>query len=458
MTDTPEPELVSFSEAAKVWAKIGLTSFGGPAGQIAMMHEELVQKRRWISEERFLHALAYCMLLPGPEAQQLATYVGWLMHKTRGGLVAGTLFVLPGFVTMLGLSAAYATFHAFGPVAALFFGLRCAVLALVVEALLRVAKRALSTRAHTGIAVAAFLLLFVFAVPFPVVLVFAGASAYGLDKLGVRLEAEKKPTATSDAAAGTTVLDVLERRGMLAHAAPSMSRALRVLAVCAVVWAMPIAVAALVQGRDSILVTEGLFFSKTAVVTFGGAYAVLSYIAQAAVTTYHWLAPGEMLDALGLAETTPGPLILVVEMVGFLGAYRNPGMSSPLAAGTLGACMTTWVTFVPCFTWVFVGGPYIEKLREYRPLRIALSAVTAAVVGVVANLSVWFALHTLFRVVDERVAGPFHWLVPSPSSVDPKAVALALLAALALFRWKWSIPKTLVITASCGMGIQFVLH
>lgn len=458
MTDTPEPELVSFSDAAKVWAKIGLTSFGGPAGQIAMMHEELVQKRRWISEERFLHALAYCMLLPGPEAQQLATYVGWLMHKTRGGLVAGTLFVLPGFVLMLGLSAAYATFHALGPVAALFFGLRCAVLALVLEALLRVAKRALSTRAHTGIAVAAFLLLFVFAVPFPLVLVLAGASAYALDALGVRLEAETKPAATLADAPCTTVLDVLERRGMLAHAAPSMPRALRALATCAVVWAMPIVLAALVQGRDSVLVTEGLFFSKTAVVTFGGAYAVLSYIAQEAVATYHWLAPGEMLDALGLAETTPGPLILVVEMVGFLGAYRNPGAWSPLAAGILGACITTWVTFVPCFTWVFVGGPYIEKLRGYRPLRIVLSAVTAAVVGVIANLSLWFALHTLFRVVDARGAGPFHWLVPSPSSLDPRAMALSLLAGLALFRWKWSVPKTLFVTASCGIGLHLALR
>jgi chromate transporter len=458
VTDPTEPESVSFSEAAKVWAKIGLTSFGGPAGQIAMMHEELVRKRRWISEERFLHALAYCMLLPGPEAQQLATYVGWLMHKTRGGLVAGTLFVLPGFVTMLGLAAAYATFHALGPVAALFFGLRCAVLALVVEALLRVAKRALSTRAHVGIAVAAFVLLFAFAVPFPLVLVLAGASAYGLDKLGMRLEAEQKAAATTDAPPDTTVLDVLARKGMLAHTAPSLPRTLRVLTICGLVWAAPIALAALAHGRGSVLVTEGTFFSKTAVMTFGGAYAVLSYIAQEAVSTYHWLSPGEMLDALGLAETTPGPLILVVEMVGFLGAYRNPGAFSPLVAGTLGACMTTWVTFVPCFTWIFVGGPYIEKLRGYRPLRIVLSAVTAAVVGVIGNLSLWFALHTLFRVVDERVTGPIHWIVPSPSTLDPRVAGLALLAGLALFRWKWSVPKTLAVTASCGMALHFVLR
>lgn len=458
MTDTPEPARVSFADAAKVWAKIGLTSFGGPAGQIAMMHEELVQKRRWLSEERFLHALAYCMLLPGPEAQQLATYVGWLMHRRRGGLVAGTLFVLPGFVLMLGLSAVYATFHVLGPVAALFFGLRSAVLALVVEALLRVAKRALATRAHAAIAAAAFFLLFLFAVPFPLVLVLAGASAYALDALGIRLEAETKPVAPLHTVPCTTVLDVLERQGMLAHTSPSVPRALRALATCAVVWVMPVALAALVQGRGSVLVTEGLFFSKTAVVTFGGAYAVLSYIAQEAVTTYHWLAPGEMLDALGLAETTPGPLILVVEMVGFLGAYRNPGAWSPLAAGVLGACTTTWVTFVPSFTWVFVGGPYIEKVRGYRPLRIVLSAVTAAVVGVVANLSLWFSVHTLFRTVDERAAGPLHWLVPKASSLDPRALALSIFAALALFRWKWSVPKTLAVTASCGLALHFALR
>src|SRR5688572_7069912 len=352
---------VSFGQAIRVWARIGLLSFGGPAGQVALMHKELVEQRKWIDEERFLHALNYCMLLPGPEAQQLATYIGWLMHKTRGGLAAGLLFVLPGFVSILALSLLYAGFRDLPAIAALFFGLKAAVLAVVVEAVLRVGKRALKTRLMVLLAALAFIAIFFFDVPFPVVVLAAGLFGF----LGSRLfpgafppPAQKKATSEHH-----TVIDRMAEAGELGHTSPSTPRAALVLATCTVLWALPFVVFGSIFGWGSVFVEEGVFFSKAAMVTFGGAYAVLAYIAQRAVETYGWLQPGEMVDGLGLAETTPGPLIMVVQFVGFLGAFRDPGTLPPLVAGVLGSIVTVWVTFVPCFLWIFLGAPYIEALR-----------------------------------------------------------------------------------------------
>ncbi|MES1184655.1 MAG: chromate efflux transporter [Myxococcales bacterium] len=440
---------VSFGEAVLVWAKIGLLSFGGPAGQVALMHQELVDKRRWIDEERFLHALNYCMLLPGPEAQQLATYIGWLMHKTRGGLVAGILFVAPGFAAILLLSLLYAGFGQLPAVAALFFGLKAAVLAVVVEAVLRIGKRALKSALLMVLAALAFVAIFFFEVPFP--LVVLAAAAAGL--VGSRLAPGAFPQAPSAKPAGThaTVIDRMAEAGELAHTRPSSARAVRVLLVAGVLWGVPLVLLRQRLGATSVFWQEGAFFSRAAVVTFGGAYAVLAYIAQEAVDTFHWLHPGEMLDGLGLAETTPGPLIMVVQFVGFMGAFRHPGDLPPLLAGVLGSLVTVWVTFVPCFLWIFLGAPYIEALRQSRPLRAALAAITAAVVGVILNLSLWFGLHVVFRRVGEQHFGPLRLLIPDLASVDIAAAALAVLAMLSMFRFKLGLPKTLAGSAALGI-------
>jgi chromate transporter len=440
---------VSFGEAVLVWAKIGLLSFGGPAGQVALMHQELVDKRRWIDEERFLHALNYCMLLPGPEAQQLATYIGWLMHKTRGGLVAGILFVAPGFAAILLLSLLYAGFGQLPAVAALFFGLKAAVLAVVVEAVLRIGKRALKSALLMALAALAFVAIFFFEVPFP--LVVLAAAVTGL--VGSRLAPNAFPQAPSAKPAGAhaTVIDRMAEAGELAHTLPSSARALRVLLVAGLLWGLPLVLLRQRLGATSVFWREGAFFSRAAVVTFGGAYAVLAYIAQEAVDTFHWLHPGEMLDGLGLAETTPGPLIMVVQFVGFMGAFRHPGGLPPLWAGVVGSLVTVWVTFVPCFLWIFLGAPYIEALRQSRPLRAALAAITAAVVGVILNLSLWFGLHVVFRRVGEQHFGPLRLLIPDLVSVDIAAAALAALAMLSMFRFKLGLPKTLAGSAALGI-------
>jgi chromate transporter len=442
------PERVSFAQAFRVWAKIGFLSFGGPAGQVALMHQELVEKRRWIDEERFLHALNYCMLLPGPEAQQLATYIGWLMHRTRGGLAAGLLFVVPGFVAMLGLSMLYAGFGQVPAVAALFFGLKAAVLSVVVEAVLRIGKRALKSRLLVVLAALAFVAIFFFELPFPLVVFAAGLAGFA----GVRSWPSAFPAPAKAKADGEheTVIARMGAAGELSHTAPSVGRAFRVVLVAGAAWLVPIALLAAAFGRDSVLVEEGVFFSKTALVTFGGAYAVLAYVAQRAVDTYGWLRPGEMLDGLGLAETTPGPLILVLEFVGFLAAHRNPGTLSPLLAGVLGATTTAWVTFAPCFLWIFLGAPYVEALRSHRSLSAALSAITAAVVGVILNLSLWFGLHLLFGHIDERHVGPLRLLVPDLGTLDVAAMALAVLSMLALFRFRLGLPRTLAASALLG--------
>jgi chromate transporter len=439
---------VAFGEAVRVWAKIGLLSFGGPAGQVALMHRELVETRKWIDEERFLHALNYCMLLPGPEAQQLATYIGWLLHRTRGGLAAGLLFVLPGFVAILGLSVLYAGFREVPTVAAVFFGLKAAVLAVVVEAVLRIGRRALKSRFMVGIAALAFVAIFFFDLAFP--LVVLGAALLGLVGDRIVPGAVPQPTASTAERGGDSLIERMAAAGELSHAEPSTGRSIRVLVVCLVLWALPVIVLGVVLGAESVFVEEGLFFSKAAVVTFGGAYAVLAYIAQRAVETYGWLRPGEMLDGLGLAETTPGPLIMVVQFVGFLGAYRHAGGMSPMLAGVVGSLVTVWVTFVPCFLWIFLGAPYIEALRGNRALRAALSAITAAVVGVILNLSIWFGLHVVFARVNERHVGPLRLFTPDLASLDLAATVLAGLAMLAMFRFHLGLTKTLALCATLG--------
>ncbi len=450
MPDSPPPTLVSLREAAWVWAKIGLLGFGGPAGQVALMHRELVERRKWIDEARFLHALNYCMLLPGPEAQQLATYIGWLMHRTRGGLVAGVLFILPGFFAILGLSVVYACYGQQPLVLALFFGLKAAVLALVVEAVLRIGKRALKGPLMVAVAVVAFVSLALFGVPLPAVVVAAGLLGFA----GSRLAPQAFPSLPEVAGSTVpgTVIERLEAEGRLAHTKPRHARTLWLLAVFAAVWAAPLVVLRHSFGAASVFVREGVFFSKAAVVTFGGAYAVLAYIAQQAVDTYGWLAPGEMLDGLGLAETTPGPLIMVVQFVGFMGAFRHPGGLAPVTAGVLGSIVTVWVTFVPCFLWIFVGAPYIEALRGYRPLHAALSTITAAVVGVILNLSIWFGLHVVFRHLHEVTYGPVHLLVPELGSIDGGAATIAAIAMVAMLRFKVGLPKTLLGSAVLGVA------
>ncbi len=455
---TPDPSSdtrsVSLGQAARVWAKIGVLGFGGPAGQVALMHRELVERRHWIDEPRFLHALSYCTLLPGPEAQQLATYVGWLLHGIRGGLVAGGLFVLPGFVAILALSLLYAGLRELPALAAVFFGLKAAVLAVVVEAVGRIGKRALKSRALVLVAALAFVALFFFDTPFPAVIL--GAALVGIAAACVRPDAYGETSVAPAAVVRESLIEQLARRGLLAHTAPSGRRAARIVVTCSVLWAAPIVVALVLLGPSSVFVREGLFFSQAAVVTFGGAYAVLAYVAQQAVEEFGWLQPGEMLDGLGLAETTPGPLIMVVQFVAFLGAWRNPGSMSPMVAGVVGSAMTAWVTFVPCFLWIFLGAPYIEAVRGNRWVRAALSTITAAVVGVVLNLSVWFGLHVVFAEVETLRVGPLHTVVPRLASIDFAAAVLAAAAMVAMLGFRVGLPATLAAAAVLGAAWQLL--
>lgn len=431
------PARPSFAEATRVWLRIGLISFGGPSAQIALMHRLLVDERRWIGEAQFLHALNFCMLLPGPEAHQLATYVGWLLHGTRGGLVAGILFVLPGFVVILTLSALYATFQAVPLVQALFFGIKAAVLAVVVEALLRIGRRILKGRGHLALAVLAFVAIFALGIPFPLIVLGAALAGW----LGARLAPAQFPAVQAHGAAEHEIGD---------GGNASTGWALRVALVCLLLWWLPIGAAVLAAGPDDVFVAIGLFFSKLAVVTFGGAYAVLAYMAQAAVDGYGWLRPGEMLDGLGLAETTPGPLILVTSFVGFLAAFRDPGVLPPLLAGALGALLTVWVTFVPCFLWIFLGAPFVERLRHLKALAAALAGITAAVVGVIANLAVWFALHFWFRSFATVEVGPLRLELPIAASIDGAALLLAVAAMVALLHLRLGLLPVLAGSAVAG--------
>ena len=437
-------DVVPLRAATKVWALVGLQSFGGPAGQIAVMQRALVDERRWIGRGRFLHALNFCTILPGPEATQLAVYIGWLLNGVVGGLIAGVLFVLPGIVAIYALSAVYVAYGDTTAVVALFAGIGPAVLAIVAQALLRIGGRALRSRWLVLFAVGAFLALAFFAVPFPAVVLTAGLLGW---LIGRRRPGALTSTAEPDEGPPPLIAD-----DALHDDRPSLGRTGRVLAVGLVVWWTPVLAVALLTGRGSTLTTQGVFFSGTAMVTVGGAYAVLSYVAQRAVESYGWLGPGEMVRGLALAETTPGPLIMVLQFVGFLGAYRNPGSLDPWVAATVGALLTTWVTFVPAMLLVFLGAPYVERLRSTRKVADALAGVTAAVVGVIANLTLFFALHTLFGTVRQHDADPLHVEVPDLSTLRPLAVVVALLAAVLLFRLRWSVLRTLGVCALVGLA------
>ena len=412
-----------------MWFGISLRTFGGPAGQIAVMHEEIVEKRKLIGESRFLHALSFCTLLPGPEAQQLAIYLGWLLNGTTGGLIAGTLFVVPGFIAMMALSAIYAQWGATKIVTAIFFGLGPAVIAIVVQAVWRMSKRSLKTSTLRWLAIGAFLSLVLFSVPFPLVILVAGVVGVIANKKSVSNDAEP------------------------ALAQPKASHPLRIIMIGLTLWFLPIAIAAVALGRDHVFVDEGLFFSGTAVVTFGGAYAVLSFVAQRAVNVFHWLLPGEMVNGLALAETTPGPLIMVVQYVAFLGAFRNAGTMNPWVAGIVGSSLVVWVTFVPCFLFVFLGAPYVERLRTNRSLSAAMSAVSAAVVGVIANLSVYFSLHTLFVNTTHTNYGILRITLPAWDSVNVRALVLTALACVLVFRYKWSTVRVMLMLAAVGCAV-----
>ncbi len=443
---------ISFGEAARVWLQIGLNSFGGPAGQIAVMHRTLVGERRWVSEERFLHALNYCMLLPGPEAQQLTVYLGWLLHGYAGGLVAGTLFVLPGALAMLGLSLLYATFATVAPVAAALAGVKAAVLAVVVEAVIRIGRRALRNGVMKGLAAASFVAIFFFGVPFPLLILAAGAVGLAGGWRWPEVFAAKPAGAGGDKPGDKPVVDALLDRQIPAHTVPSVRRALGVLAIGLPLWLGPVAVLWAWRGPEDVYVKLGAFFSQAAVVTFGGAYAVLAHVGQQAVEVHGWLEPQEMLDGLGLAETTPGPLILVLQHVAFLAAWRNPGDLPPWLAGTLGAGLCLWTTFAPCFLWIFLGAPWVERLRQSRLLSAALSSITAAVVGVVLNLAVWFALHVLFTELRTVEAAGMRLLWPVWGSVQPGMALIAAGAMVAVLRFHAGMLPVLAGSALAGLA------
>ena len=436
--------LPSFREATLVWARIGCLSFGGPAGQIALMHREVVDERHWVSDRRFLHALNFCTLLPGPEAQQLAIYLGWLMHGAKGGVAAGVLFVLPGALVMLALSIVYALAGEVPLVAALFFGLKSAVLILVVEAVLRIGRRALKGQIAWLLAAGSFSALFLFAVPFPVVMLAAGVVGVLLPQHftgGGHGQASNGPPALLDVA---MTLDP--------GRADRMARGARLAGIAALsLWLLPVAA---LLWEDGVFGEIAWFFSKMAVVTFGGAYAVLAYVAQDAVQSYRWLSAPEMLTGLGLAETTPGPLILVLQFVGFLAGFRTSGSMGGLVGGIIASALTLWVTFMPCFAFVFLGAPLVERLQHVRPLSAALAAITAAVVGVIANLAVWFALHVLFlRTVPIHI-GPIGFDAPVPSSLDPWALLLAAMAGASLLWRKLGVLRTLLICAAASLALH----
>jgi chromate transporter len=437
--------LVPFAVAFRYWLRLGFINFGGPAGQIAIMHDELVERKRWISNGRFLHALNYCMLLPGPEAQQLAIYIGWLLNGAWGGIVAGVLFILPAFFLILGLSWTYVVHGDISWVAAIFYGLRAAVIALVLAAVIRVGSKALKNPLLMAVAAAAFIAIFFLKIPFP--LIIATTALIGL--VGSRIRPDLFPA--SDAHGSQDQEDVLIADHHEAVTGRGRLRTLRVLAAGLAVWWAPLLLMIAVRGTDDTLSREAVFFSQAAMVTFGGAYAVLAYINQAAVQTFGWLESGQMVTGLGLAESTPGPLIMVTEFVGFLGAYRLPGDLDPVVAGTLGATVTVWATFAPCFLWIFLGAPYIEKLRGNRSLNAALSSVTAAVVGVILNLAVTFALAALFRDAElSRFAG-VTFPIPVPSSIDVFGALLATASFVALWKFRWNVLWVVGASAIAGL-------
>jgi chromate transporter len=473
-------DAVPFSEALRVWCRVAALSFGGPAGQIAVMHRILVEEKRWISEARFMHALNYCMVLPGPEAQQLATYIGWLLNGTRGGIAAGTLFVLPGFVSILVLSILYAGFLDLSLVQALFFGIKAAVLAVIVLALIRLAGRALHNRTMLLFAALAFIALFFLQLPFPVVIIAAGIAAtiggrylphafiaphgggHGAPHGGKDDGQEGEQNGEQNGVPGgaTDRYDGSIASTLEANEQRRYPRfySLRVAAVWLPLWFVPLLAIGWFMGLDNVFTQIGLLFSKLAVVTFGGAYAVLAYVAQEAVVQHGWLQPGEMLDGLGMAETTPGPLIQVLQFVAYMGAYRDPGALSPLTAGVYASVLATWVTFVPCFLWIFLGAPYVEKLRGNRLVSAALSGITAAVVGVMLNLALWFAIHVLFREVHESYAFGIRLLLPSVASLEIVSLVLAIAAFSAIRFLRLGLLPVIGASAVLGAGIWLVIY
>jgi chromate transporter len=424
------PPAVSFAEAFRVWLKIGCLGFGGPAGQIALMHRILVDDKKWVEEQRYLHALNFCMLLPGPEAQKLATYVGWLLHGTRGGLAAGILFVLPGAFVMLAFSLLYVLGRGVPVVDGALFGIKAAVLVIVVEALIRIGRRSLKSGLLVGLAALAFVGIFFLDLPFPLIVLLAATVGFFLAKPQTIAPSEKIRGRWRQAATATLVGLAL--------------------------WWSPVALALLLLGKDHVFVDIGVFFSKLAVVSFGGAYALLAYMAQQAVETYGWMSAPEMVDGLGLAETLPGPLIKVTQFVGFLGAYRSPEPFTPIASAVIGSALTTWVTFVPPMLLIFAGAPFVEQLRSNQRLSGALAAITAAVVGVILNLTLWFVLHVLFAHVSEMRAGPLRWYAFDPATIDLKVSALALVAAALAFWLHRGLVELVAIMAALGIAIRLL--
>jgi chromate transporter len=442
----PRQDVLPLREATRTWFAISLQTFGGPAGQIAVMQRVLVEEKRWIGQRRFLFALSYCTLLPGPEAQQLATYIGWLLNGARGALIAGTLFVLPGVVALLGLSGLYVAYGDTTLVQSLFLGLAPAVVAIVAQAVVKVSRRGLTHPSLVALAIASFLALTFVAVPFPAVVLGAGVLGWLLGRWRPGLMELR--SAPSDGGPAPLISD-----DALHAEPPSARRGALVLALGLIVWTGPVLAAALMFGPSSVFVDQGLFFSGAALVTFGGAYAVLAFVAQQAVNVYGWLSPGEMVRGLALAETTPGPLIMVVQFVAFLGAFRDPGGLDPWLAAVLGALLTTWVTFVPCFLFILLGAPYVERLRHNRSLASALTGVTAAVVGVIANLAAYFALHTLFGATRTVATGPLRFDVPVLGTVQLAALGITALGGLLIFVLRWSPLRTLGVCALAGMAI-----
>jgi chromate transporter len=431
---------VTFKEALKVWIRVAIYSFGGPAGQISVMHRILVDEKKWVSEERFLHALNYCMLLPGPEAQQLAVYIGWLLHKFKGGITAGTLFVLPGFISILILSIIYSLYKTVDIITAIFFGLKAAVLAIVIEAVIRIGKKALKNNLMFFIAAGSFIAIFFFDVAFPLIILAAALLGIISGKLNPNVTGQGKTEKTNS---GNTIK-------------LSKTYFLKVFLIFGGLWLLPVFILAVFVGPENIYTREAVFFSKAAVLTFGGAYAVLAYISQEAVQTYGWLRPGEMLDGLGMAETTPGPLIQVVQFVGFMGAFRMAGEINPVMAGVIASVLVTWVTFMPSFLWIFLGAPYMEKLREVRWLNAALSGITAAVVGVILNLAIWFSLHTLFREVNVNWYYALRLYIPEFYTLNISALVLSIIAFIVLFKFKSGIMKVLLISVLLGLVLYFI--
>ena len=451
--DQPEPmrgarELIPLREATRTWFAISLQTFGGPAGQIAVMQHALVDEKRWIGQKRFLHALSFCTLLPGPEAQQLAIYIGWLLNGVPGGLIAGVLFVLPGVFALLGLSALYVGAGDTTIVTAVLAAVAPAVLVIVAQAVVRVGGRALGHPALVALAVAAFVALSIFKTPFPIVIAVAAGVGWALGRWApLTLRSTSPPRDASDGPRPLISDDQLHTEP------PSRVHSLKVIGVGAVAWAVPVGLVLVVAGRDSIFADMALFFTGAALVTFGGAYAVLAYVAQKAVQYYGWLTPSEMITGLALAETTPGPLIMVVQFVAFVGAYHDPGSLNPWVAAVLASLLTTWVTFVPCFVFVFVGAPYVERLRGNNALSAALTGIMAAVVGVIANLAIYFAIHTLFSDVSTVTWGPVQLQLPHADSLKPLALAVAVFAAILLFRARWSVLRTLGACALVGLSV-----